>query len=90
MVINNKLCQQLGSTHVPLAYVQSSELYSIGSGGSCGDTAGSRYCGQALNFVTGIVGSIPICDCTAPFAITTITDDKGDAASDKSPNRGNL
>ena len=64
-------------------------LYSIGSGGSCGDTSGSRYCGQALNFVTMIAANIPICDCTAPFTVNTITDNYGDANSDKTPNRGN-
>jgi len=59
-----------------------------GSGGSCGDTAGSRYCGQALNFFTGIAASIPICDCTAPFSVNTITDNVADAKSDDNINRG--
>ena len=62
----------------------------LGSGGTCGDTSGSRYCGQALNFVTMIAANIPICDCTAPFAVSTITDNVRDAKSDVQPNRGNL
>merc|ERR1719220_884694 len=59
-----------------------------GSGGTCGDTSGSRYCGQALNFVTMIAANIPICDCTSPFAVSTITDNVRDAESDVQPNRG--
>merc|ERR1712241_667598 len=59
-----------------------------GSGGTCGDTTGSRYCGQALHVVKDLTTSIPICDCTAPFAVRVVTDDLREAGSDKTANRG--
>ena len=60
----------------------------LGSGGTCGQTAGSRYCGQALHFQAMQATSIPICDCSPPFAVGIITDDYDDANSDKLANRG--
>jgi len=59
-----------------------------GSGGTCGQTAGSRYCGQALHYQSMQATSIPICDCSPPFAVGIITDNYADANSDKTANRG--
>ena len=60
----------------------------LGSGGTCGQTAGSRYCGQALHFQAMQATSIPICDCSPPFAVGIITDDYDDVNSPALANRG--
>jgi hypothetical protein len=61
-----------------------------GSGGSCGASGNSLYCGQALNSVHDVLVAYqtPICDCTTPFAVNVITDDYDDAQSGTSINRG--
>jgi len=61
-----------------------------GSGGSCGASSGSLYCGQALHVLNDqlVALQIPICDCTTPFAVNVVTDAYADANSDKSANRG--
>jgi len=59
-----------------------------GSGANCGDTAGSRYCGQSLHVQTEQVVNIPICDCSAPFFVGIVTDNVRDENSDKTANRG--
>ena len=65
---------------------------SLGSGGTCGDTTGNKYCGQNLHFAKDQVTSIPICDCTAPFLVRIITDNGIDAESGNANNvnRGTL
>ena len=46
-----------------------------GSGGSCGASSGSLYCGQALHVLNDqlVALQIPICDCTTPFAVNVVT-----------------
>ena len=59
-----------------------------GSGGTCGTSSLSKYCGQKLNPITAKKVNIPICDCTPPFSVGIFTDSWGDAQSAMVPNRG--
>ena len=59
-----------------------------GSGGTCGTSSLSKYCGQKLNPVTAKKISVPICDCTPPFSVGIFTDAWGDAQSAMVTNRG--
>ena len=59
-----------------------------GSGGSCGVSSGSKYCGQKLNPITAMAANTPICDCTPPFSVGILTDAWGDAQSAMVTNRG--
>ena len=53
-------------------------IHISGSGGSCGASGNSLYCGQALNSVNEVLVAYqtPICDCTTPFAVNIVTGDK--------------
>ena len=67
-------------------------FYISGSGGSCGASGNSLYCGQALNSVHDVLVAYqtPICDCSTPFAVNIVTDDGTDAQSAASINRGKV
>merc|ERR1712107_731877 len=58
------------------------------SGGSCGGSSVSKYCGQKLNPATAKKVTVPVCDCTPPFAVNIVTDGWGDTQSAKVINRG--
>merc|ERR1712223_23595 len=50
-----------------------------GSGATCGSSAWGFYCGTSLHIKTEETASIPICDCTQPFAVGIHTDAIADA-----------
>eukprot|EP00093_Oithona_nana_P006559 06559.XXX_116884_118935_1 [CDS] Oithona nana genome sequencing. len=60
----------------------------LGSGSTCGDNTGSRYCGAKLSTVDDNKFNVPICDCSSPFMVGVHFDDQVDTASDMAANRG--